>query len=55
MFMFNRHIIENVCFRQRVPLIVASRIEIIGYSIFNLNCKTLQRKKKQKDFFVYKF
>jgi hypothetical protein len=51
LFMFNRDIIEHVCFQQRVPFvegcpsIFASRIEIV--KLFYFKCKTLQRKKKK--------
>jgi hypothetical protein len=45
--MFNRHMIEHVCFKQRVLL--GRRIGIVSYLIFNV--KHCKERKKQKDLY----
>jgi hypothetical protein len=52
--MFNRDIIEHVCFQQRVPFDICFENRN-RYVILFLMYKTLQRKKKKKKFLALNF
>jgi hypothetical protein len=50
--MFNRHIIEHVCFLAKVPLNICFEIGVVSYSIFNVKyCE----ERKNKDFLFINF
>jgi hypothetical protein len=50
--MFNRDIIEHVCFQQRVVRYLLREYESLSYSLFNVkHCK----ERKKKDFSGFNF